>query len=158
MMNLLIVSNNDTCRSRMALEILSSFGRGMKIFTAGVLPGTSVPDAVYRVMEQNGYALSHKKACDVELYCHQPWDYVITLCGEAEEARKDFDNKIKNWKHFSFDDPFQGFSRDESEHEQRIAQVYDVMNRQLYEFYRDELSEQLLPRCRCGANTYCRCE
>ena len=27
MMNILIVSNNDACRSRMAMEILTSFGR-----------------------------------------------------------------------------------------------------------------------------------
>lgn len=36
MKNILIVSNSDTCRSRMAQEILNSFGRGMKISTAGV--------------------------------------------------------------------------------------------------------------------------
>lgn len=35
MMNILIVSNNDACRSRMAMEILTSFGRGMKVFTYG---------------------------------------------------------------------------------------------------------------------------
>ena len=29
MMNILIVSNNDACRSRMAMEILTSFGRGV---------------------------------------------------------------------------------------------------------------------------------
>lgn len=51
-------------------------------------------------MEQNGYHLSHKKPVDVELYCHQPWDYVVTLCREAEESRKDFDNVVRNWKHF----------------------------------------------------------
>lgn len=60
MMNILIVSNNDACRSRMAMEILTSFGRGMKVFTAGVLPGNGIPDAVFSVMEQNGYHLSHK--------------------------------------------------------------------------------------------------
>ena len=32
MKNILIVSNNDMCRSRMAQEILNSFGRGMKIW------------------------------------------------------------------------------------------------------------------------------
>ena len=74
MMNILIVSNNDACRSRMAMEILTSFGRGMKVFTAGVLPGNGIPDTVFSVMEQNGYHLSHKKPVDVELYCHQPWE------------------------------------------------------------------------------------
>ena len=102
MMNILIVSNNDACRSRMAMEILTSFGRGMKVFTAGVLPGNGIPDTVFSVMEQNGYHLSHKKPVDVELYCHQPWDYVVTLCREAEESRKDFDNVVRNWKHFLY--------------------------------------------------------
>ena len=37
MKNILIVSNNDMCRSRMAQEILNSFGRGMKVSTAGIL-------------------------------------------------------------------------------------------------------------------------
>lgn len=55
MMNILIISNNDACRSRMAMEILTSFGRGMKVFTAGVLPGNGIPDTVFSVMEQNGY-------------------------------------------------------------------------------------------------------
>ena len=113
---------------------------------------------VFSVMEQNGYHLSHKKPVDVELYCHQPWDYVVTLCREAEESRKDFDNVVRNWKHFLYNDPFQAYYNDEDLVEQQVAEVYDLMHRQLYEFYRDELSEQLLPRCRCGANTYCRCE
>ena len=129
-MNILLVSNNDMCRSRMAQKILSSFGHGIRIFTSGVLPGRVIPSSVVGVMEQNGYDCSRKKASDVDIYCHQPWDYVITLCEEAKEVEGDFNKEVKNWKHFS----------------------------ELYEFYRDELSEQLLPRCTCGANTYCRCE
>lgn len=62
MKNILIVSNNDMCRSRMAQEILNSFGRGMKISTAGILAGNSVPDVVCQVMEQNGYDFSRRKA------------------------------------------------------------------------------------------------
>lgn len=52
MKNILIVSNNDMCRSRMAQEILNSFGRGMKISTAGILAGNSVPDVVCQVMDK----------------------------------------------------------------------------------------------------------
>ena len=66
--------------------------------------------------------------------------------------------EVKNWRHFSFDDPFQHIYEDETELEHRISELYETMYRELYEFYRDELSEQLLPRCTCGANTYCRCE
>ena len=110
MKHILIVSNNDMCRSRMAQEILNSFGRGMKISTAGILAGNSVPDVVCQVMEQNGYDFSRRKPCDVETYAQQTWA------------------------------------------------LYDIMHKELYEFFRSELMEKLLPRCSCGANTYCRCE
>ena len=53
-MNILLVSNNDMCRSRMAQKILSSFGHGIRIFTSGVLPGRVIPSSVVGVMEQNG--------------------------------------------------------------------------------------------------------
>ena len=83
-MNILLVSNNDMCRSRMAQKILSSFGHGIRIFTSGVLPGRVIPSSVVGVMEQNGYDCSRKKASDVDIYCHQPWDYVITHCEELQ--------------------------------------------------------------------------
>ena len=120
MKNILIVSNNDMCRSRMAQEILNSFGRGMKISTAGILAGNSVPDVVCQVMEQNGYDFSRRKP--------------------------------------NFTDPFQGGIHVENEQEERVRALYDIMHKELYEFFRSELMEKLLPRCSCGANTYCRCE
>ena len=124
-MNILLVSNSDICRSRMAQKILSSFGHGTKIFTSGVLPGRVVPSSVVGVMEQNGYDCSRKKASDVDIYCHQPWDYVITLCEEAKEVEGDFNKEVKNWRHFSFDDPFQHIYEDETELEHRISELYE---------------------------------
>ena len=64
----------------------------------------------------------------------------------------------KQQVHFNFEDPFKNRFQNESEQEQQIAALYETMYRRLYEFYRDELSGQLLPHCTCGANTYCRCE
>ena len=144
-MDILLISNEDTCRSRIAQELLHAFGRGMNISTAGVMEGNCVPDAVCNVMEQNGYGISRKKPSGVGAYAHRSWDYVVTL-------------NAKRQAHFNFEDPFKNRFQSESEQEQQIAILYEIMYRQLYEFYRDELSEQLLPRCTCGANTYCRCE
>ena len=36
-MDILLLSNEDTCRSRIAQELLHTFGRGMNISTAGVM-------------------------------------------------------------------------------------------------------------------------
>ena len=46
----------------------------------------------------------------------------------------------------------------DDEQEERVVALYDAMHKELYEFFRSELMEKLLPRCSCGANTYCRCE
>ena len=157
-MDILLLSNEDTCRSRIAQELLHTFGRGMNISTAGVMEGNCVPDAVCNVMEQNGYGTSRKKPTGVGVYAHRSWDYVVTLCKEAEEEQSFLTLNAKRQVHFNFEDPFKNRFQSESEQEQQIATLYEIMYRQLYEFYRDELSEQLLPRCTCGANTYCRCE
>lgn len=59
-MDILLISNEDACRSRIAQELLHTFGRGMNISTAGVMEGNCVPDVVCNVMEQNGYGISRK--------------------------------------------------------------------------------------------------
>lgn len=79
-MDILLVSNEDTCRSRIAQELLHTFGRGMNISTAGVMEGNCVPDVVCNVMEQNGYGISRKKPSGVGVYAHRSWDYVVILC------------------------------------------------------------------------------
>ncbi len=86
MKNILIVSNNDMCRSRMAQEILNSFGRGMKISTAGILAGNSVPDVVCQVMEQNGYDFSRRKPCDVATYAQHYMTSCIKNCMSSFEV------------------------------------------------------------------------
>ena len=157
-MNILLVSNNDMCRSRMAQKILSSFGHGIKIFTSGVLPGRVIPSSVVGVMEQNGYDFSRRKPCDVATYAQQTWDYVITLCPEAEEVQKEMQGVVRKYVSFNFADPFRGGIHADDEQEERVVVLYDAMHKELYEFFRNELMEKLLPRCSCGANTYCRCE
>lgn len=141
MKNILIVSNNDMCRSRMAQQILNSFGRGMKISTAGILAGNSVPDVVCQVMEQNGYDFSRRKPCDVATYAQQTWDYVITLCPEAEEVQKEMQGVVRKYVSFNFTDPFQGGIHVEDEQEERVRALYDIMHKELYEFFRSELME-----------------
>ena len=155
-MNILLVSNSDICRSRMAQKILSSFGHGIRIFTSGVLPGRVIPSSVVGVMEQNGYDCSRKKASDVDIYCHQPWDYVITLCEEAKEVEGDFNKEVKNWKHFSFDDPFQHIYEDETELEHRISELYETMSHKCLDILTHPLRLKVIPSF--SNNSFCFCQ
>ena len=158
MLDILLVSNDDTCRSRMAQELLISFGRGMTIFTAGAIAGGEVPEAVSELMSEQGYEISRKKPMAVDTYRGQQWDVVITLCDEAEEAVAALDLKAKHLQHFHFDDPFAKRGCAEEEQATLLLEVYRAMHRELFRYYRNTLSDLLMPNCTCGANTYCRCE
>ena len=128
-MDILLISNEDTCRSRIAQELLHAFGRGMNISTAGIMEGNCVPDAVCNVMEQNGFSVSRKKPSGVGTYTHRSWDYVITLCKEAGEELKFITLDAKQQVHFDFEDPFKNRFQNESEQEQQIAALYETMYR-----------------------------
>lgn len=108
-------------------------------------------------MEQNGYDFSRRKPCDVATYAQQTWDYVITLCPEAEEVQRKCRGSEKI-RFFQLYRSLSGGIHVEDEQEERVRALYDIMHKELYEFFRSELMEKLLPRCSCGANTYCRCE
>ena len=158
MLDILIVSNEDTCRSRMAQELLLSFGRGMTIFTAGAMAGSGIDSLVSQMMSEQGHELSRKKPMAVDLYRGQQWDVVITLCDEAKEAVATLDLKSKHLQHFLFADPFDKRGRDEEMQKSILLELYQTMHRELFRYYRNILSDLLMPSCTCGANTYCRCE
>ena len=154
-MKVLLISYEDACRSRIAEFLLSSFGRGMQIQTAGISEASRVPDLVREIMDKNGHDISCAKPTSISACVHTSWDYVITLCKEAEDALKELDLRASHIAQFQFDDPF---NKNHLAEEEEIESLYDEMDRVLYRFYRDELREQLLPRCSCGANTFCRCQ
>lgn len=158
MLDLLIVSNEDTCRSRMAQELLMSFGRGMTVFTAGAIAGNGIDPLMSQMMSEQGHELSRKKPMAVETYRGQQWDVVITLCEEAQETVDALDLKARHIQHFQFADPFDKRGRDEETQMSLLLELYQTMHRELYRYYRNVLSDLLMPSCTCGANTYCRCE
>lgn len=157
-MNILLVSNEDICRTRIAEELLASFGRGMKISAAGIAEGSEVPEVVCDVMRQKGYNISRKKPTNLSKYLSQSWDFVLALSKEAEEELKVLQIRTEHMECLIFDDAFDYLNLSVCEQENKVSEVYDDMYKRLYEFYRDVLSEMLMPRCTCGANNYCRCE
>ena len=156
-MDILLISNEDMCRSRMAQELLNSFGRGFKFTTAGIAEGNAVPDVVWQFMSAKGYEISRKKPVHVSACMDRQWDFVVTLTKEAEDELSMLPIRAEQIANFHFEDALTTSDAD-LEIETLLSALYEDMYKQLYEFYRDVLSELVAPRCTCGANTYCRCE
>ena len=62
------------------------------------------PRAV-EVMNEVGIDLSSHTPKSVDIYLDEAWDYVITVCGGANESCPAFIGKVGQRLHIGFDDP-----------------------------------------------------
>lgn len=70
------------------------------------------PGAV-KAMAEIGIDISGHTSDWVDKYLNDEWDYVITVCGGANEACPTFIGKVKQRLHIGFDDPSDAVGTDE---------------------------------------------
>ncbi len=104
-MNILILCTGNSCRSQMAHGFLQSFDAELKVFSAGTEASGKLNENAVKVMEEAGVPISHHTSDPVSTYLGQPWDYVITVCGGANEKCPVFTGKVRHRLHIGFDDP-----------------------------------------------------
>lgn len=102
---ILILCTGNSCRSQMAHGFLQSFDNKLEVFSAGIKPAEKVNPMAVKVMSEIGIDLIHNMPKSVNLYLGQEWDYVITVCGGANESCPMFTGRVKNRLHIGFDDP-----------------------------------------------------
>lgn len=154
-MKVLILCTGNSCRSQMAHGFLQSFDKNIVVRSAGTLAAGKLNEGAVRVMAEVGVDISQHTSDSVEKYLGEEWDYVITVCGGANEACPVFTGKVKNRIHIGFDDPSHAFGTPEFI-ESEFRRVRDEIKNHFYEFYIDTMKEE--QSCPCGANYFCKCE
>lgn len=97
----------------MAHGYLQSLNDNLEIFSAGTKPAEKVHPFAIKAMKEIGIDISHHTPRNITEYITQSWDYVITVCGNADENCPIFSGKVKNKLHIGFDDPaFPGIYND----------------------------------------------
>lgn len=104
-MKVLILCTGNSCRSQMAHGFLQSFDDKLKVYSAGTQASGKLNQKAVEVMKEVGVDISQHTSDDVNLYLNEEWDYVITVCGGANESCPVFTGKVKNRIHIGFDDP-----------------------------------------------------
>lgn len=104
-MKILILCTGNSCRSQMAEGYLKSFDSSLEVFSAGTAPSDQVHPKAIEVMKENGVDISDGKPEKVDQYLDQAFDYVITVCGDAQENCPVFIGDVKHRLHIGFDDP-----------------------------------------------------
>lgn len=137
-MKVLILCTGNSCRSQMAHGFLQSFDPNIIVRSAGTEASGKLNPKAVTVMKEAGIDISHHTSDAVDLYLGEEWDYVITVCGGANEACPAFIGKVKHRLHMGFDDPSHAVGTDEFIRSEFIR-VRDEIRDQFYEFYRNEL-------------------
>lgn len=138
MKKVLFLCTGNSCRSQMADGIINhDFVGRIEAFSAGTEPHGLNPKAV-EVMAEIGIDISANSSDHISKYEGQDFDYVITLCGDANDKCPLFFGGVKRI-HIGFDDPPKATGSDEE-----VMNVYrrvrDEIWTQLGSFFRNELA------------------
>ncbi|MBO5271366.1 MAG: arsenate reductase ArsC [Muribaculaceae bacterium] len=112
-MKILILCTGNSCRSQMAHGFIQAFYPDFDVHSAGTKPASQVNPKAIEVMAEAGIDISTHYPKNVDIYLNEEWDYVITVCGGANESCPNFTGKVANRLHIVFDDPSDAIGNDD---------------------------------------------
>ena len=140
-MKVLILCTGNSCRSQMAHGFLQSFDGNITVCSAGTNPSQKVNEKAIAVMKEVGIDIGHNKPKSVEMYLDEVWDYVITVCDDANETCPVFIGKVKHRLHMGFQDPSHAIGTDEFIWRE-FRRVRDEIKEAFYKLYVKQIKTQ----------------
>ena len=141
-MRILILCTGNSCRSQMAHGFMQSFDDTLTVCSAGTKPADRVHPLAVKVMQEAGIDISSHTPQPVENYLHQSWDYVITVCGGANESCPSFSGTVSHRLHIGFEDP----SKSEGSEEfilSEFRRVRDEIQKIFYGLYQRKMKDNI---------------
>ena len=135
-MKILILCTGNSCRSQMAHGFLQSFDPRLTVCSAGTRASGKLNEKAVKVMQEAGIDISHHTSDPVEKYLNDEWDYVITVCGGANESCPAFLGKVKQRVHMGFEDPGDATGPDEFVWSE-FRRIRDEISREFKKWYED---------------------
>lgn len=142
-MKVLILCTGNSCRSQMAHGFLQSFDPQITVHSAGTEASGKLNEKAVQAMKEIGIDISHHTSDPVEKYLDEEWDYVITVCGGANENCPAFLGKVKKRLHIGFDDPSHANGTDAFIWSEFIR-VRDEIKEAFFKLYSEEIKPQLV--------------
>lgn len=144
-MKILILCTGNSCRSQMAHGFLQSFDPNITVCSAGTQASGKVNPKAIEVMKEAGVDISHHTSDSVDKYLNDEWDYVITVCGGANETCPMFTGKVKNRLHIGFEDPSEAVGTDEFIMSE-FRRIRDEIKTAFHKFYDEKIKTALINR------------
>ena len=135
---ILVLCTGNSARSQMAAGFLKSFDGRLELFSAGTAPAPRINPNAVRVMKEVGIDISDGVPKDVSRFVGESFDFVITVCDEADKNCPNFRGKVGRRVHIPFIDPAAATGTPD-EVLAVFRKVRDEIKTQFTEFYRKEI-------------------
>jgi len=140
----LFLCTANSCRSQMAEGIANHFlGDRLEAVSAGTEASFVNPRAI-AVLKEIGVDISHHRSKSLDEFAEQDFEYVITLCGDANEKCPLFFGGVRR-THLGFSDPAKA-TGDEEELLTEFRKVRDEIKSTLIDFFGKEFNERSVAR------------
>lgn len=126
----------------MAHGFMESFDENIIVRSAGTEASGQLNSQAVKAMGEIKLDISNHTSDSIDLYLNEEWDFVITVCGGANEVCPAFIGKVKNRLHIGFDDPSHAVGTEEFIWSEFIR-VRDEIKESFYEFYIKEIKPKL---------------
>lgn len=138
MKNILVLCTGNSCRSQIADGYLKHFaGEKAMVYSAGIETHGVNPKAI-KVMADDHIDISKNTSNHVDEYINIPFDYVITVCDNANEACPFFPGNVERFHH-NFPDPAKAVGTEEEVFEE-FRRVRDMIKVYCADFVKQYLS------------------
>ncbi len=104
-MRVLVLCTGNSARSQMAEGLLRAFFPGVNSFSAGSRPSDLVLPGAVAAMREIGVDIGAHFPKHASQFTGEPFDLVLTVCGNADQACPIFEGKVRRRVHMPFDDP-----------------------------------------------------
>ena len=132
-MRILFLCTGNSARSQMAEALLRRMDPELDVHSAGTRPAGQVHWGAVRALAECEIEWKSARPKSVDVYRGQVFDYVITLCGNADQACGVFPGKAARL-HIPFDDPAAATGTD-AEILNEFRRVRDEIEARLRSFY-----------------------
>ncbi|MBX9603338.1 MAG: arsenate reductase ArsC [Bryobacteraceae bacterium] len=138
----LILCTGNSARSQMSEGFLRSLDSRLEVQSAGTEPSPRVNPLAIRAMHEIGIDISNGKPKSVGQFLGESFDFVITVCDDADRNCPNFRGKVGRRVHIGFPDP----AKAEGSDEEKLAafrRVRDDIRVRFREFHDKEIVKTL---------------
>jgi arsenate reductase (thioredoxin) len=125
----------------MAQGFLKSFDRKIEVQSAGTFPASRINPRAVKVMDEAGIDISLNSPKSVDDFLNDQWDYVITVCDDANETCPVFLGVVKQRLHIGFEDPSYATGTEEFRWSE-FRRVRDEIKEKFYQFYSENIKNK----------------